>query len=243
MKLLLPILSVFAFTVSLLPSCTLKSEYPADIEIPTSISLSVGETYDLGLESSSWSSKNDFVAQIGTDGVVTAKHVGKCTVMFSNFRQTLRCEVTVFPNTTLYSEPIQQWGMRKSQLISIEGHDYKESDNSIGYMTDNSSAPMKIYAFEDDRLFASGVVVKISSSERLADHLLERYQPVALEGTRSLFIDSYSLDEAETVVYMEVYSLEYWAVMYMDIDYFNSMNSTKSEAPEDLFGYLRGLLK
>lgn len=146
MKLLLPILSVFAFTVSLLPSCTLKSEYPADIEIPTSISLSVGETYDLGLESSSWSSKNDFVAQIGTDGVVTAKHVGKCTVMFSNFRQTLRCEVTVFPNTTLYSEPIQQWGMRKSQLISIEGHDYKESDNSIGYMTDNSSAPMKIGA-------------------------------------------------------------------------------------------------
>ena len=235
MKQLLLILSVFAFTVSLLPSCTLKSEYAEDMELPASVSLSVGETYDFGAESSSWSSNNDFIASISKDGIVTAKHTGECKIKYSNFFQTLICKVTVSPNVTLYDEPILQWGMSKSKLISIEGTDYKVSGNTLGYMINSSTIPLKVYAFENEKLYSSVVVVKISSSERLADHLIDRYQPIVVEGTSNLFIDAYSQEEATTVVYMKLYTTEYWAVMYMDIDYFDSMSITKSKVPENLF--------
>lgn len=228
MKQLLHILSVFAFTVSLAPSCTLKSEYPADIEIPAYLSLSVGETYDLGQESSSWSSKNDFVAQIETDGVVTAKHVGKCTIMFSNFRQTLRCEVTVFPNTTLYSEPIQQWGISRTHLISMKGEPYSETDNVVGYTTGNDVSPVEIYSFEDGKLNAAAVVVPVIFSDDLANHLAERYQPMYIEGFNVLFLNGNSLDAATTAVYTNTYEVVYIMVMYLDANSAKT-ESTKSE--------------
>lgn len=243
-KLLIQALSVAVPAVLLISSCTLESDEYVTVDIPSSLSLSVGESYDFGQESSSLSSNNDFVITVEEDGVAVAKHAGKCQIRFSNYWQESTCAVTVFPNTTLYSEPIRQWGMRKSALISIEGDNYRDADNNtIGYMMDSSTVPLKIYAFEDDALIVSGVVVKISSSERLAEHLLDRYQPIVAEGNSYLFIDSYSLNGATTAVYMTIYSTEYWAVMYMDINYFESMNYTKAKMPEDLFGDITDLLK
>ena len=236
-KLWMRALLVVAPAVLLIYSCTSESEYVA-IDIPTSLSLSVGESYDFGWKSYSLSSDNDFVATIEEGGVVVAKHAGECKINFINHRHELirKCKVIVSPNTTLYSEPIRQWGMSKFALISIEGDNYRDPDNNtIGYVMDSSTVPLKIYAFEGDKLIASGVAVNIFSSGLLAEHLLDRYQPVVAEGDSYLFIDSYSMERAKTIVYMEMYSTEYWAVMYMDINYFESMNSPKSKMSEDLF--------
>lgn len=227
-------LSILTFVCCLLLSSCSKEYTSSRINmnenIPRSISIKVGAKYEINA-TGNWTTTNDFVASVSNEGIVEAKHIGQCVI--SNGE--IKCNVRVSASTTLYTEPVLQWGMSKSKLISIEGDDYKVSGNSIGYMTNSSTAPLKIYAFQNDRLYVSGVVVKISSSERLSNHLLDRYQPIDVDGSSNLFIDAYSLEKATTIVYMELYTVEYWAVMYMNIDYFNSLNSTKSKVPEDLF--------
>ena len=234
-KSLIRILLVVAMCVLLISSCALKPEY---VDIPTSLSLSVGETYDFGLEVSSLSSDNDFVATI-EHGAVVARHAGKCIIRVSNDLEESICNVTVSPNTTLYSEPIRWWGISKSALISVEGYDYKETDNIIGYMMNSSTVPVK--------MFSSCIIVNTFSSEplseRLSEHLHDRYQPIAAEGDRYMFMDSYSMERAETIVYMIIYSSDYRAVIYMDINYFESINSLKSKISEDLFSDIIDLLK
>lgn len=88
---------VLSFTFT---SCVTDDAEP-ELQIPTSQTIQVGNSFNLGF-SANWDSSNDFVAEVSLEGVITANHVGKCII--SDGRK--KCAVTVSPKSHFMTEPI-----------------------------------------------------------------------------------------------------------------------------------------
>ncbi|MDE6651561.1 MAG: hypothetical protein K2K08_04040 [Paramuribaculum sp.] len=216
--------------VTLLSACSDDKDEPK-ISIPSVKSISVGTSFSLGL-SGNWRSSNDFVASVDKDGNVEAEHVGECTI--SNEKNS--CKVTVTPKSNFIKEPVTDWGISKSQLISKCGNNYKESGNSIGYTSNSNIAPITMYTFDSSgRLSSSVITVKTTYTSDLVDFLMERYQPVAVDGYDFYFTNGYTTQSTSTVVGMSLYKYDksYWMVMYMPYG-----NSSRSGANMDLLNNL-----
>lgn len=207
----LSLLIVF-IVVTIFSACSDKENEPT-ISIPTSKSITVGTSFSLGL-SDNWRSSNEFVASVDGDGNVEAAHIGECTI--SNGKNS--CKVTVTPKSTFIKEPIREWGISKSQLISKCGSDYKESGNSIGYISNSSIAPITMYTFDsNNRLSSSVIMVKTAYTSELVDFFTERYQPVSVDGYDFYFTDGYTAQTISTAVCLSLYkyNTDFWMVLYM----------------------------
>lgn len=217
--------------VTFLQACSNEKEEPTN-PIPEAKSILVGSSFSLG-QSGKWRTSNNFVASVDNAGNVSAEHVGECTI--SNGRQN--CKVTVKPKSNLIKEPITEWGISKSQLISKSGSDYIKSGNSIGYKTNNSIAPITMYSFDNnDRLSSSLIIVDTNYTSDLADFLIERYQPVAVDGYDFYFTDGYTTQSITTAIGMSLYEYDknYWLVLYMP--YGKSSRSTEdNDLSENLY--------
>ena len=100
-KIFFAIISIILFV-----GCSKDENNQNSLNIPSNVSVKVDSSVNLG-SVQSWVSSNTFVAEITNEGVVTGKHVGKCTVNCSG----ASCSVTVTANNTLYTEPIMDWGI------------------------------------------------------------------------------------------------------------------------------------
>lgn len=221
--------------VTIFAACSDEKDEPK-ILIPTAKSISVGTSFSLGVQGV-WKSSNDFVASVNNDGNVIAEHVGKCTI--SNGKNS--CKVTVTPKSNFLKEPITEWGISKSQLISKCGSDYKESGNSIGYLTNSNVAPITMYSFDsNDRLSGSVVMVNTDYTSEMADFLVERYQPVYVDGYDFYFTNGYTAQSISTAVCVSLYknNKNYWLVVYMPFE-----SSTRSLDELDLLNNLHNIIK
>lgn len=107
----------------------------------------VGEQVEMPAQFAPWSSTKPFVAEVQSEKLLLAKHVGKCTL---HSRDT-SCMVTVEPKYTYapYDEPLLMWGLTKNELKSLLGKpDEAETDFYAYYSSDK----MVVYEY----LFDSG---------------------------------------------------------------------------------------
>lgn len=208
-SLMLLITSIVCFT-----ACSSDDEEERP-NIPTSHYMKVGESFNLGYQSD-WVSSNTFAATVDNMGVITAVRKGTANIYSTS--KDLSCNVSVSPTYTLYSEPITQWGVSKNSVISKKGTADSNVDSGLGYSTGNSIAPLEMYLFKNDKLYASAILVKTTYSDELVEHLSQRYKPVYVdtENYSFYFIDAETVADTETVVVAQLYNVNYWQVMYME---------------------------
>lgn len=201
----------------ILSSCSDSKDDEVKIN-ESSISLYYEETKQLeasGSNNIAWSTDNNFVAKVSNNGMVTANHVGK-TIIRAN---DAICEVTVKPKHNLYKDPITEWGITKSEVIKRLGTPDEDSGNIIGYVTNNSKAPITMYMFENDKLTTACPSVMISYTATLLDFLIERYQPVDVNVTdlTATFINAMTFDESTIAVHIAPnLSLGMYLTMYIN---------------------------
>lgn len=182
--------------------------------IPARVSVNVGKTYDLGV-SGTWSSSKPFLATVTSSGVVKGNHVGSCELYYSNQGNTSSCQVEVQANINLFPDPITQWGMSKSSVISRVGNDYQTtSDGNIAYETDNTVAPYVGYQFTNGVLSSTLLVIKKAYKDQAFDHLSERYEYIYEENNQYMFVDANTIGEATTTVLLKSYNNSYWEIFY-----------------------------
>lgn len=208
---------LFASAAVLMVGCEKENENNgygggSNVNIPSSITVNVGQTYSLG-STQSWSSSSEFVATVTGNGTVTGKHVGNCRVSCS----AGSCNVTVRATINLFSDPYTQWGASKSQVIAYQGSDYTEtsSGNGLSYSTGNSIAPNIGYVFQNGGLSAVLIPVMVEYKSQVIDHLSQRYRYLGETGGEHYFADGNSASDATTAVQFKRYNSNYWQVLYM----------------------------
>lgn len=185
----------------------------SNVNIPSQASVKVGHTYNLG-STQSWTSSKTFVATVSSDGTITGQHVGNCTISCP----LGSCRVNVTATINLFSDPITQWGLSKSQVISQAGYNYQETANGdLAYETSSSVAPYLGYNFTNGALSSTMMFVYTSYTNQVVDHLSERYKFMYKEGSSFVFLNGNSLSESNTMVILKYYNSSYWAIIYSKI--------------------------
>lgn len=214
-------------TLFILPSCS-KDDEPS-INIPSSISVNVGSSYNLGVDGD-WSTSNDFVASVSDKGVVYGEHVGDCNITIGN----KSCKVSVKGTINLYKDPIIDWGISKSEVISRWGNNYTEIGNAIGYYTDDLKAPILMYSFENGKLSNAVMTVSTDYTSTMVDFLLERYLPIGMSGYDFFFINNGTLQTSSTVIGVRLFNVNYWEIIYMPYTFTKSGEIGNSDFENDL---------
>ena len=198
--------------IILFVGCSKDEDKQNSLNIPSSVSVKVDSSVNLG-SVQNWTSNNTFIAEVTNEGLITGKHVGECTVSCSG----ASCSVTVTANNTLYTEPIIDWGISKSELISRKGQPDNENGNALVYETGNSAAPYEMYTFKNGVLESSAMVVMSSYTSSLTDHITDRYYPVYYDDDYYYFANAYALSDANLLVVLGLAdNAQYWLVMYME---------------------------
>lgn len=206
---------VMLFTSTVLLSGCEKDDVTTNqsrVDIPSQISVYVGETYNLG-STQSWSSSSNFVATVTGNGIITGKHVGNCSISCS----AGSCNVSVKATINIFNDPITQWGITMSNVISQEGSDYTltSSGNGLSYTTGNSIAPNIGYMFQNGGLSAVLIPVKTEYKSQVIDHLSQRYRYIGVDANVYYFANGNSASDATTAVQLSKYNSNYWQVLYM----------------------------
>lgn len=218
---------VFLLSLStlLIASACSKSEDEKSTLDKTSITLNKDKTIQLnvstGNNSINWSCEDEYVASVSNSGLVTGNRVGK-TIVTAN---DLKCQVIVDPIYNLYEEPVLDWNMTKSQIVSKLGTPYSSTSTTIIYETKNSKAPLIMYTFDTNgKLKGSYVTVMSNYVTECSDFLLERYAVWDISSGSNiiaLFGNSLDTKKATVIVGIQVES-RYIGVVYIP------NNSTKS---------------
>ena len=214
-SLMLVITSILCFT-----ACSGDDEEGPNI--PTSHNMKVGEILNFKYKSN-WASSNTFVATVDNNGVVTAIRKGDANIYSTD--KDLSCYISVSPSFTLYNDPITDWGSSKSSIISRKGtpdnettEDSEDGERTLlSYYPSLTITPIEMYIFEDNLLASSAIAVATSYTEELLEHLSQRSIPVAvdLENFSLYFIDAETFEDAETIIWAQLFNENYWLVMYM----------------------------
>lgn len=187
-----------------------EKDAPSNPSIPKTKTMTVGDTWNIGVNGVS-TTDNDFIVSVTDKSVATAEHVGDCIISNGDSR----CNVSVKGRISLYKDPITQWGISKSQLISICGNDYIEQNGNIGYKSNDPNCPMVAYMFKNNALNGVVVLVSTKKSEILAEFLVERYLPVEQSGYEYYFVNNNNPSKVTTVVMLSFYDADYWMVTYV----------------------------
>lgn len=82
------------------------------------ISVNYNKTFELKASKNnvSWTSNNDFVAIVNTNGMVTGNHVGEAIITASSGNERVTCKVTVMPIDNTYIMPLKEWGASPTDI-------------------------------------------------------------------------------------------------------------------------------
>ncbi|MDR2118769.1 MAG: Ig-like domain-containing protein [Tannerellaceae bacterium] len=172
-----------------------------------------------------YTSENEYHAEVSKTGLVTARFVGETNVLLSNIEDNKTFKVIVKPKSSLYPEPDVKFGDTKSSITAKFGTPDSETssvigyDNSkgIGYTDYSNTAPILMFLFDEaNKLTSYGVMVKVAYLSTLADFLSERYLIVTRsEEDRYWFINGLDTNTAAMAIGLEVYNTSYLRVIYI----------------------------
>lgn len=191
-------------------SCSKDDDVPEPNVVlsTTNIVMYYEQTKKLTAENAtSWRTENDFVATVDKDGLVTGGHVGTTKIIASNGSSSATCNVTIQPKYNLYDSPILDWGASMSEIRNKETHENMttaSTSTSLAYLYNNSTdnPVIALYSFENGKLDLASVILKWNTFSSAVNHLLERYQVVAVDYEKqvALFWDAYTREKLKTAV-------------------------------------------
>jgi len=209
----------FLIAVLILASCE-KAQKTSSFNV-TTLEMYADDDYSLTVSNdvsgTKFVSSNEYVAQVSQAGTISSYHIGKVTIT----KGEARCELTVKPRYSTYTEPIMEWGLSKSSIISKVGSSYSSSNGVLTYQTGNKKAPQCMYSFDSNsKLTASAVSVYTTYTSELTEFLLERYKTYtySTEDYMFVFIDGLTIATAKNIIVLSIYNASYIIVMYTDID-------------------------
>lgn len=158
---------------------------------------------------SSWSSSNDFVASVSSEGIITANHVGTCEIIASSGRQSAKCTINVEPIYTTYTDPLVKWGASKSDVKAYEKRTLvQEQTNTLTYKIDKGAVKGLQYNFENGKLSSVMVLIdheyNTSIATEMAEFLKERYRVISVSASESYFSDGNDKSSSSTLVIVQI---------------------------------------
>lgn len=165
---------------------------------------------------------NNFVAQINIDGWVYATRLGKANIKVTNGYLEDRIKLIVTARSDLYTEPIKDFSLTKSDIKAIDGEPYNETETSLSYQLENPKSPLKTYVFNtDNKLFSSSVLVQKAESDERSIFLEERYK---YHGGFDYYSDALIIEESTILVAVDDFDEKYDQVTYYPILFLNTPN-------------------
>lgn len=198
--LLIGVLSIFlAVTYS---SCS-KSESPKMSINQSEVKLKFDGTFDFKVENASaaeWSSSDEFVGKVGSDGKFKAGHIGETTVTAKVGENRISAKVIVEPYITDIVEPYAEFGSSKASVKSFEKRSLLiDNGDGVIYNGQGNKEKQIFYLFENSFLKSSSLIFNVNFtdiSSVLAKFYGERYNVV---GTDSGVIFFQSKDKKKAV--------------------------------------------
>lgn len=134
-----------------------------------------------------WSSEDEFVAKVSSNGVVEGGHIGKTFIVASNGSETVKCAVEVKPKYNTFVEPALDFGASKADIKAKEKRELiSETATGLGYK-DSKDGVAILYMFEDGKMVTAGIGLQYKYSDDILDFLLERYAPAAMDKDEYIF--------------------------------------------------------
>lgn len=174
-------------------------------------------------------SSNRFIAY-GEKNTVHAWHVGETTLLV-NGSKTI--SISVLPVYYLYDDPVCNWGCDINYVKNRQkqGTISSESTNTFLVYEDAGAASTLVYNFENGKLKAVMAIVSTKHTSQYASYLSERFLMLPYyKGEDTYFIgaDNIELDDAKTVVVMQVYNVSKLVTMYMPASDYSTRSSQSS---------------
>ncbi|MBD1423790.1 hypothetical protein [Sphingobacterium chuzhouense] len=124
-----------------------------------------------------WSSSDEFVGIIGSDGKFEARHIGETTITGKIRGQSITAKVIVEPTVIGVIEPYIQFGKRKSDVKNFEKRQLGNEASTVLFYTETSTYTWGArYLFEDNLFTSASLLWNDSRIEEGAAFYAERYQ-------------------------------------------------------------------
>jgi len=183
----------------------------------TSISLVSTKTFSLVVSPNAagctYESENSFIASVSSDGLITAKRVGKTIIHVKNTNKNLSatCEVTVTPQYRMFREPYLEFGATPATIKAYEKRVLaSETTTGLIYTGENSYLANLLYVFENSAYTSSGCFVPTVYSSLLGSFMGERYVYLGTSDDFMLFLST----DSKTAAALKLYSTTYWVAMF-----------------------------
>lgn len=218
-----------------------EPDEPDFVVTPSKVTMHYDDQKQLTAEGAvSWTTNDEFIADVNQTGLVEAKHVGSTKIVVSNGKRTTYCDVEITPKYTLIDIPLLYWGSSRSSIQSAELHPQLgeiTNDNILAYnYTLGSTAGIVMYVFENNKLKSIMALLNKSMYLDAGYYLLERFQPIATgSSTDVYFMDAMSREKAKTVGMLDYYKLDgttFTCIFYSDINILNSSTRGVANRPE-----------
>ena len=194
--------SVFALSVFV--SCSKKSDPEPPITIDTqSIDLKYDKDHQFTLKKGNdavdastfeWKINDSKVATISTSGLLNARKVGESSLIATSKdgKTTLESKIIISPYSTLFKEPIVEWGTAAAFIKSSEKRSvFNESATGVIFSGENTSIRYVMYLLENGRLKSAAVLFTPTTAiaTEAVTFLKERYPVHGLvDGDKAGFI-------------------------------------------------------
>lgn len=166
----------------------------------SSLQLHVGEDASIGSNlRAEWSSGNDFIAAVDSEGSVTGKHVGTTVITATAGVGRQECKVEIVPRYDTYIEPV--YDLFRKPAYMLEERETRElvsrEENKITYKGEKPYIKEVSYglwdfgkADHDWRLSSAHIVIagKEKYRQEIYDFLLERHELEAEDEEAAVFL-------------------------------------------------------
>lgn len=219
MKKLLTLTLLFTIISTCFFSCT-KEEDEVIVLPTTEKTLYFGEEYQIIATSNlpiTYISEDKYHAHVSESGLVTAAFVGETNIILSNGKDTKNIKIIVKAKSNLYPVPNLEFGITRSALIAKLGNPASTTANAIGYTYISNAADLIMYTFDDNnKMNAIAVLVSTLYGKDLVTYLTERYY--LIDADNFIFINALEYSKTTMIVWFDLYSINYWRVIYAPFD-------------------------
>ncbi len=166
-------------------------------------------------EGVTYTSKDDFYAEVDANGLVTANKVGATEIVASSSNGTVRIPVGVLPAYVLYPELTQLVNSSLSAMTNLLGTNYERSTSEKGE---------PIYLYRDYNVYTAGIIASFSNGTctglcsiistsyltQFTKYLLERYTVAGKQNDYYFFLNH----DKTVVIGMTLYNIKYMMAIY-----------------------------